>query len=157
ACNANNPCANSLLCCNGACARCCDDRDCGHGESCRSGTCVTWCHANGDCPQGSCCALATGRCGLCPCVNDECPMGGRCCHGVCPFVPQGCCIDADCGKGYRCNPSDGSCYLYCTSDAECKGRCCYYGSCVECCKSAMDCGGQDGGAPGAPKVCCPLF
>ncbi|MEM9691036.1 MAG: hypothetical protein AAGA56_00695 [Myxococcota bacterium] len=111
-------------CVNGTCAGCMDANDCGIGQSCVGGQCVTGCTGTQDCPYFSTCT--DGQCVEVGCQTDrECAAStenglATCVDGECSAP---CTSDAECNPGgYRFQACvDSQCvYVGCDSNEECR-------------------------------------
>ena len=139
ACGPSNPCDGDLVCAEGDCVECADDRRCGTGQICRQNSCVQGCRGDVDCTQEAlpvCVDVGPegGTCGECetdnqcrsrrpgtvcreavcvvPCRNGACDEG-VCLDDVC--VP--CIADGDCERGLLC--SENVCEEGCRDDDRC--------------------------------------
>ncbi len=173
-CEADDP---ELRCSFGECQEACDGGCAGMGEGglCTDGQCVqcvvdAQCEGNGN---GNVCDKVRGLC--VPCANDDdCEEKGplrvhcsyafecveclvsddckeqpaRCSNNEC--VPK-CCEDADCEADTFCDLTSGECGG-CTEDAQCAGRQCAFGMCVNCSEIAPC---QDGYTCNADGTCSP--
>jgi hypothetical protein len=120
-CHFNTDCPGGLLCQNGLCLECLNNRQCGD-EVCNTTThkCVA-CQSTSECSQPDKCDVKIGRC-------------------------VACLTGTDCGANMTC--TFGQCFPQCVSDASCPGQFCVNGACVGC-RSNQDCPSMqwcDGGA-----------
>jgi len=160
ACGPSNPCDGDLVCAEGDCVECADDRRCGTGQICRQNSCVQGCRGDVDCTQEAlpvCVDVGPegGTCGECetdnqcrsrrpgtvcreavcvvPCRNGACDEG-VCLDDVC--VP--CIADGDCDRGLIC--SENVCEEGCRDDDRCiEGQVCLEGQCTPGCRGDNNC------------------
>ncbi|SRR5579884_4253670 len=107
---------------------------CGANETCKNGTCVPTCTANG----GTC--SGNGDCCSGNCSNGVCCASGQVglCHGTCatpcdPNNPQSC-GSCDCNPDRDYCISGSSCFNCCSSDCDCpSGQFCSGGECFTVC------------------------
>jgi len=156
------PCAQGLVCQNGACVACRLDNQCAAEQfchpirrRCEPRPCHgTECARHDDCPLGRFCVqglclqpdtTTPEGCSVESCADGEtCPQGKRCepQRLVCEEY-YGCQSDVDCGSDQRCNVAAGRCEAACTPETAptvCGvKRYCLDGTCVDCTADA-DCG-----------------
>lgn len=160
--DAHGTCALGRFCVEGAgCVQCVSDDTCGPGNVCANHACVPGCSADSpDCPQGTVCDVAAGRCVGCLDAGDcdappldlcdaasrtcvECLGDGDCTDATrptCDPVSHACvgCVDgADCPAGQRC--SNATCVPGCDALNPCpQGEVCTpAGQCVQCTADAQ--------------------
>lgn len=174
-------CPNGQLLCDGRCAGCCGDADCG-GNACRDGQCAecprgqrlcrggcldeTACCSDGECTGGQTCIA-----GACACRENErvcegaCIPKNECCGSDCPSPPpsptcssencRGCCEGNVCKEG----DSQNFCGRAGAACSQCQPReSCDAGECVcttACCADA-DCVNPKGDALCRPDGTCAL-
>jgi Cys-rich repeat protein len=159
-CQFDHQCGLSGRCADGACqASCATNSDCGTGQVCTQGYCVTpstsggQCLFNADCGAGRTCI--NGYCHPACQADTDCPAHDRCVANICqPDTgphPQ-CRSNGDC-TGVHVTEDvcvDAVCRSECTSDADCcvgsSGSICQMGYCVTThevapqCRLDTDCG-----------------
>jgi hypothetical protein len=102
----NAPCPTGQQLCNGQCAGCCADADCG-GNACRDGRCAACPNDQRECrggciPMTACCS--DGDCtGSRTCIDGACTCRAneRLCQGAC--IPSDACCGSDCPPGPTCS------------------------------------------------------
>ena len=144
-------CAGNRECVLGECARPCGGQnDCGDGEFCSNGHCVSLC-AGVECAVGQVCDPESGLCND-PCAEVDCNQGEVCVGGECVADD---CYEAGCPGGERCR--EGACEpdpcegVECGGDSFCReGQCvfscagiaCAYGqACIDGVCDDVSCGG----------------
>ena len=122
---------------------CCQNSDCGGGNTCSDGTCT----CNGGekhCP-GLGCIAAGGCCGDADCTSPAtcngshvcaCSGGMRYCAGIGCIAANGCCGNADCSGTATCDGTTHACQCPTAGDRYCAGVGCV--AATGCC-AAVDC------------------
>jgi hypothetical protein len=151
-CQADMDCGIGKRCCNGVCARCCNDDDCLECQACVAGNCSpNTAHPCGDicCDtqvEGVCCihdGYTTGIC--CPLEDAYGNEFERCCGQIPGNLSCGypCCDNEDCGfsnyclegrcvdclEASQCSLSQGSLGQLCCDNTCYEGDCCTSGEC----------------------------
>jgi sugar lactone lactonase YvrE len=113
-CCSNADCTNGQACVKNVCSACTADIQCGLGEICDGGKCITGCNGSVTCTTGELCCTAQ---------STNCKPGTLGCKGSC--TPGNCCSNADCGGGQVCT-ADHVCRAPCSTSADCSvgGHCC---------------------------------
>ncbi len=167
-CAANGDCQSGDMCLAGRCkAKCKKDSECKNGR-CQDGKCMSPCKADKDCLPGNACDVKKGSCSpmkgmpmggkctaLSQCATNYClPTTGKCsilCTSTSQCPSAYVCalerLDQDHngtfdGAHTACVPKKGKGLSgsNCAKDTDCQSNHCYYGFCMEGCKTVKDCG-----------------
>ena len=122
---------------------CCQDSDCGGGNTCSDGTCT--CNGGQQHCPGIGCIAAGGCCGNADCTSPAtcngshvcvCSGGMRYCAGIGCVGATDCCSNADCSGAATCNGGTHACQCPTAGDRYCAGvgcvpstGCCVAGDC----------------------------